>query len=88
MKFTDTIERNGDYYSFLVHLSQKESYNLSEIRENPDTFLEEVMAELVIRDRRKEYEDLKFTLEFLTEETISIGENGYLTNMRFERQGM
>lgn len=88
MKFTDTIERNGDYYSFLVHLSQKESYNLSEIRENPDTFLEEVMAELVIRDRRKEYEDLKFTLEFLPEETISIGENGYLTNMRFERQGM
>ena len=88
MKFTDTILHNGDYYAFLVHLSQKESYDLSEIREKQDTFLEEVMAELVIRDRGKEYEDLRFTLEFLPEDIISIGEHSYLTNIRFERQGM
>lgn len=88
MKFTDTISHNGDYYAFLAHLSQKESYNLAEIRENPDTFLEEVMAEMVLRDRDKAYEDLKFTLEFLPEERISIGESGYFTNIRFERKGM
>ena len=71
-----------------MHLSQKDSYDLADILENPDTFLEEVMAELVLRDRDKEYEDLKFTLEFLPEDRISVGENSYLTNIRFERRGM
>lgn len=88
MKFTENILKNGDYYSFLAHLSQKSMYNLGEIRDNPDTFLEEMMAELVGRDRKKEYEDLKFTLEFLSEESIHTGSGGYLTNIRFERQGM
>lgn len=88
MKFTDTILRNGDYYSFLVHLSQKEQYDMSRIRENPDTFLEQIMAEMVARDRKREYEDLKFTLKFLPEERIAVGKEDYLTNIRFERQGM
>ena len=88
MKFTDTILRNGDYYAFLAHLSQKERYDLAHICDNPDTFLEEVMAELVRGDRNKEYEDLKFALEFLPEDRIDLGEKGYLTNIRFERQGM
>ena len=88
MKFTDTILRNGDYYAFLVHLSQKDYYDLAHIRDDPDTFLEEVMAELVRGNRDKEYEDLKFILEFLPEERIDLGERGYLTNIRFERQGM
>ena len=88
MKFTDTILRNGDYYAFLVHLSQKYYYDLAHIRDSPDTFLEEVMAELVRGNRDKEYEDLKFILEFLPEERIDLEERGYLTNIRFERQGM
>lgn len=46
------------------------------------------MAELVRGNRDKEYEDLKFILEFLPEERIDLGERGYLTNIRFERQGM
>lgn len=88
MKFTENILRNGDYYSFFVHLSQKSQYNLGEIRDNPDTFLEEMMAELVARDRKKEYEDLKFTMKFLPEESIDAGSGRYLTNIHFERQGM
>ncbi|MDD3221862.1 MAG: hypothetical protein PHG07_05715 [Lachnospiraceae bacterium] len=88
MKFTDNLLHNGDYFGFLAHLSQKPSYDLAQIRENPDTFLEEVMAELVIKDRKKEYEDLKFTLEFLPEERIMVDEDSYLTNIRFERRGM
>lgn len=88
MKFTENILTNGDYYSFLVHLSQKSQYNLGEIRDNPDTFLEEMMAELVVRDRKKEYEDLKFTMKYLPEEGIDAGSGRYLTNIYFERQGM
>ena len=88
MKFTENLLKNGDYYGFLAHLCQKDYYDLKAIRENPDTFLEKVMAELVEKDRNKEYEDLKFRLIFLPEEKIPVGENGYLTNIRFERQGM
>lgn len=88
LRFTDNILKNGDYYAYLVHLCQKAFYDLSEIRKNPDTFLEEVMAELVLKDRKKEYEDLKFSLEFLPEDKILVGENSYLTNIKFERRGM
>lgn len=88
MKFTENLLKNCDYYTFLVHLSQKDFYDLSEIRKDPDTFLEEVMAELVAEDRKKEYEDLKFSLKFLSEEQVFICEDMYLTNIKFERRGM
>ena len=88
MKLTENVLRNGDYYAFLAHLSQKTFYPLSAVKEKPDTFLEEIMADLVIRDRKKEYEDLSFSLEFIPDETIDLGALGYLTNIRFERKGM
>ena len=88
MKLTENVLHNGDYYAFLAHLSQKTFYPLAKVKDKPDTFLEEIMADMVIRDRKKEYEDLNFTLEFLPNETIDLGELGYLTNIRFERQGM
>ena len=72
----------------MVHLSQKAGYTLAEVKEKPDTFLEEIMAEMVKKDRQKEYEDLRFTLEFLPDETVCLGDLGYLTNIRFERQGI
>ena len=88
MKLTENVLRNGDYYAFLAHLSQKTFYPLATVKEKPDTFLEEIMADLVIHDRKKEYEDLSFTLEFIPDETIDLGDLGYLTNIRFERKGM
>lgn len=88
MKLTENILKNGDYYAFLAHLTQKTVYHLAQVRENPDTFLEEMMAEMVVRDRSKDYEDLKFTLTFLPDEAISLGTMGYMTNIRFDREGM
>lgn len=88
MKFTENVLRNGDYYAFLAHLSQKNVYTLAKIKTKPDTFLEEIMAEMVTKDRKKEYEDLQFTLEFIPNEHIDMGSRGYFTNIRFERQGM
>lgn len=88
MKLTENVLRNGDYYAFLAHLSQKNVYTLAKIKTKPDTFLEEIMAEMVTKDRKKEYEDLQFTLEFIPNEHIDMGSRGYFTNIRFERQGM
>ena len=88
MKFTENVLHNGDYYAFLAHLSQKNDYPLAKVKEKPDTFLEEIMADMVVKDRKKDYEDLRFTIEYLPDERINLGEFGYLTNIRFERQGM
>ncbi len=88
MKLTENVLHNGDYYAFLAHLAQKNEYPLARVKEKPDTFLEEIMADMVVKDRKKDYEDLRFTLEFLPDERIDLGEFGYLTNIRFERQGM
>ena len=88
MKFTENILNNGDYYGFLAHLSQKDYYQMLQIREKPDTFLEEIMAELVMKDRNKNYEDLSFSLEFLPDQKLDAGKENYITNIRFERQGM
>ena len=42
--------KNGDYYSFLVHLCQKSSYDMAKISEKPDTFLEGYMQKIVMPD--------------------------------------
>ena len=74
---------NGDYYAFLVHLSQKEWYDLDTIKEHPDTFLEETMSEFL--KVNPGYEGLKFRLNYLPDETISILERFEMSNIRFER---
>lgn len=38
--------KNADYYSFLVHLCQKQYYNLNKIKEQPETFLDELIQEM------------------------------------------
>ena len=72
----------------LLVLLMKNMKLLAKVKEKPDTFLEEIMADMVAKDRKKEYEDLTFTLEFIPDERIELGQMGYLTNIRFERQGM
>lgn len=88
MKYTDIILNNGDYYSFLSQLAQKDYYDLSLLREDQDTFLAKVMAGVVKSDHRKIYEDLKFTLTYLPGEELLINENRTVTNIRFERTGI
>ena len=83
MKFPDQVLENGDYYAFLVHLSQKEWYDLDTIKEHPDTFLEETMSEFL--KVNPGYEGLKFRLNYLPDETISILERFEMSNIRFER---
>ncbi len=87
MKYTDMILNNGDYYSFLSQLAQKNCYDLSTLREEQDTFLEKVMSGVVKSDHTKVYEDLKFTLTFLPEECLEMADGTTVTNIRFERTG-
>lgn len=84
VKFPDQILKNGDYYAFLVHLSQKNYYDLDKIRQHQDTFLEE-MIEQFLKAEGEKYAGLKFRLSYLPEETLTIPEQFEMSNIRFER---
>ena len=83
MKFPDQVLENRDYYAFLVHLSQKEAYDLDQIKAHPDTFLEDTMSDFL--KMHPGYEGLKFKLSYLPEETIRILDKYEMSNIRFER---
>lgn len=87
LKFGEDILRNGDYYSFVVHLSQKNHYDIDRIREHQDTFLEDIIAKFLSEDHKDRYKGLQFNLVFLSEtnEALKIGETFELSNIRFER---
>ena len=70
------VTKNADYYSFMVHLCQKKSYEIDKTIEKPDTFFEDVIC----RDFRenpneyKKYKYITFELEF-TGETVKLNDN-------------
>ena len=68
MQLGEQVVRNGDYYSFLVHLAQKKEYKVTQIIAKPDTFLEEAVK--VFLEEHKEYEDMEITLVMLPEEEL------------------
>lgn len=81
-KMGERILRNGDYYSFLVHLCQKQTYDTEEIRKKPDTFLEDTILKYL--EEKPEF-SLQFQLQMRPEETLyPSGPNGIeITNIRF-----
>ena len=85
MKFSEDIFINGDYYSFIVHLSQKKVYDLDRIKKEQDTFLEGMIAKFLSGEDTHKYNGLKFSLEFLPDESIPVTEHFQVSNIRFER---
>ena len=79
----ENVVRNADYYSFLVHLAQKKEYDVRQMIEKPDTFLEEAVK--VFLEEHKEYEDVTMTLSMLPEEELLLGEHMSVTNLLIER---
>jgi hypothetical protein len=84
MKFSEEIFHNGDYYAFLVHLSQKDYYDLDALKQHQDTFLEGMMDDF-LKKNGQPYQGLKFRLVYLPEETLSVSGAYEMTNIRFER---
>lgn len=78
--------KNADYYSFLVHLCQKNMYEIDRTLEKPDTFLEEIICRNFEEkpEEYKKYRYLSFELKF-NQETIKIGENE-IADIIFERR--
>ena len=81
----ERVLEHGDYFSFLTHLSQRESYNLKQIRQKPDTFLEGIM-----RDYLEKTADVPIATEtfelFFEDNIVELGENN-ITNILVRNGG-
>lgn len=90
-KLGSRVLNSSDYYSFIVHLCQKKSYDIEETLKKPDTFLEDIICRNLEKNGEKyeKYRGLKFEIQFVPEEknsekgqdgnvernTITIGKN-------------
>ncbi len=83
-KYGDGIFGNGDYYSMLVHMSQKSEYVFEEIVEKQDTFFEDYLKEVLKEYSPSEYKGLKVKLYFDKDELIEYSEDCSVTNIIFK----
>ena len=86
--FGEKIFKNGDYYSFIIHLCQKKEYNLAELNREPDTFLEGIINNNMRRKVYDEYMNLHFIIEFADgeEKTVKINDMFEISNIEFVRK--
>ncbi|MBQ2275084.1 MAG: hypothetical protein II331_00345 [Lachnospiraceae bacterium] len=81
IKFGEELLQNGDYYSFLVHLSQKKQYVIKDILKKQDTFFEGMVAKEVEQEKR--FHSMAFSIEMDSKEEIVLREGFLVTNMIF-----
>lgn len=89
-RFGEGLFNNSDYYTFLIHLSQKKEYDVAALLKKPDTFLEGAVAETVKADSAmNEYMNYRFKLIMDEEnkELLRLNSVFEITNIRFERNG-
>lgn len=89
LKFGKEIYKNGDVYSFLVHLAQKDSYSLKAMQEKQDTFLEGLVMSGLTVDKKDQYGSMAFTIAYNMDETLHFGgaeEAFTITDMHFTMQ--
>ena len=88
IKFGKEIYKNGDMYSFLVHLAQKNQYDFKKMEDKQDTFLEGIVMEQLSISKKDQFRDMKFEIFFDVENILRFGEGKdesfAVTDMRFE----
>ena len=72
IKFGEELFVNGDYYGFLSHLSQKRSYDMAQLAEKQETFLEGIVNDSMTASERDRYGNIAFTITFLPEDRIDL----------------
>lgn len=86
--FSDEINKNGDYYAFLVHLCGKKRYVAGSDETEDETFLEEIMNELVSENGgSRNLAGIEFTITFPEGEAeeIDMGKGRSITDFVIER---
>ena len=92
IKFGKDIYKNGDVYSFLVHLAQKSRYEIKTMQDKQDTFLEGLVMEEMSVDKQEQYGDIAFTISFCPEQYLRFGEGKdesfTMTDLQFKMEKM
>ncbi len=83
MKFTKDLYKSRDYYAYLVHLSEKESYCVSDMMNGQETFLEQLAMKYMTDKDKERFAGLRFRLIFGDEE-IEVDDSS-VTDITFER---
>lgn len=78
----EQIIRNGDFYTCLIHMSQKTEYDMNQVYQNPDTFFEETLSGLL--KEHEEYRGMHVRLRMLPEKTVELAGAAQVTEIRFE----
>ena len=74
IKFGKEIYRNGDMYSFLVHLAQKNRYDLKKMQDKQDTFLEGLVMDSMSLEKKDQFANMVFNFTFDVENVLKFGE--------------
>ncbi len=74
IKFGKEIYRNGDVYSFLVHLAQKDKYDLKKMQDKQDTFLEGLVMDNMSLEKKDQFANMVFNITFDVENVLKFGE--------------
>ncbi len=74
IKFGKEIYRNGDVYSFLVHLAQKDKYDLKKMQDKQDTFLEGLVMDSMSLEKKDQFANMVFDITFDVENVLKFGE--------------
>ena len=84
-KFKGDILKNGDYYSFILHIAQKDYYDLSKLDVDEKTIFDKIIIDLLTPENRNEFIGLKFRVIPMPEDLIEISSLFKITNIKFER---
>lgn len=87
IKFGKEIYKNGDVYSFLVHLAQKNQYDMKKMQDKQDTFLEGLVMDFMSVDKLDQYANMSFEITFDVGNILHFGEGKdeafSITDMKF-----
>lgn len=75
--------KNGDYYSFIIHLCQKNQYDIQQVINKPDTFFEEHIVYFIKEQKDDRYNNLIFSLEFNPGKSIKLMDMFEITDITF-----
>ncbi len=69
-KYTQSILKNGDYYSMLIHMCQKKIYDIGLVMEKPDTFFEKHICDALKDEKDEALFDICFEVETTQDDMI------------------
>lgn len=83
-KYGDEIFKNGDYYSMLVHMCQKDEYIFDDIVNKAETFFEEYLRAVLKDMDREVYGGMKVRLFFDSNDKIDFFNSFEISNVTFK----